>query len=414
MDDDVSIAVEQVSKKYCKTLRRSMLYGLEDLSRNMIGMRSRCEKLRRDEFWAVAGADFEVKRGESIGLIGPNGSGKTTLLKMINGIFWPDKGAIHVRGRVGALIAVGAGFHPLLTGRENVYVNGAIMGMSKREVDASFESIVDFADIGDFIDTPVKHYSSGMFVRLGFAVAVHAEPDVMLVDEVLAVGDTGFQTKCFRRMGELRDKGTTFVVVSHNMHTVAGFVDWVALLNKGKLERYDDPFEGIRAYSRCFRGEADDQPIEELVGAGEHIQFEEVELSERVIRPGGSFSFELGYRCTEAYENAEIDVAMYTSRDPDLHFQATNHAYGKRVDFEVGEGRLTVTLKALQPQNTLGVIVLAIWDEKRTEQLFWWRVPVEFEGVDHATAKNFLPVEFELCHGGASAASVPPERVAER
>ncbi len=413
MDADTAIAIEHVSKKYCKSLRRSMVYGLEDLGRNMLGFRSRCEVLRKDEFWAVDDASFTVKRGESVGLIGPNGSGKTTLLKMLNGIFWPDKGAIHVRGRVGALIAVGAGFHPLMTGRENVYVNGAIMGMDKRQIDGAFDSIVDFADIGDFIDTPVKHYSSGMFVRLGFAVAVHAEPEVMLVDEVLAVGDTGFQTKCFRRMGELRDKGTTFVVVSHNMHTVAGFVDWVALLNKGHFERHDDVFEGIRAYSRCFREDKDEQPVEQLVTAGAHIRFSDVELSERVIHPGGSFSFALRFEASQTYENAEIDVAVYTSRDPDLHFQATNHAYGRRIDFEAGRGRLRVTLRGLQPNNAIGVIVLAVWDEKRTEQLFWWRVPVEFEGVDHATAKNFLPMDFELEHEGSAVRRTPRERVAE-
>jgi lipopolysaccharide transport system ATP-binding protein len=395
MDRDITICAERVSKKYCKSLRRSMLYGLEDLSRNMLGIRSRGETLRADEFWAVDDVSFEVKRGESVGLIGPNGSGKTTLLKMLNGIFWPDRGRIRVRGRVGALIAVGAGFHPLLTGRENVYVNGAILGMTKAEVDKRFDAIVDFAGIGDFLDTPVKHYSSGMFVRLGFAVAVHAEPGVLLVDEVLAVGDRGFQTKCFQKMGELRKQGTTFLVVSHNMHTVAGFVDWVALLHNGKFKRYDDVFEGIRDYARCFR-EGEEEPVEELVREGKHIRFGSVKLSDRLIRPGGEFSFTLGYECSRDYEDAEIDVAVYAAHDPDLYFQATNHAYGRRIDLRPGAGTLRVTLKGLPIQSSLGRIVLAIWDKGRTEQLFWWRVPVEFDATSHSTGKNFLPVEFEL------------------
>jgi len=186
---DIAITVDHVSKKYCKSLKRSMLYGVTDIGRNTLGLSSHSGNLRKSEFWAVDDVSFEVKKGETLGIIGPNGSGKTTLLKMLNGIFWPDKGKITVKGRVGALIEVGAGFHPLLTGRENIYINAAILGMTKEEVDEKFDDIVEFADIGDFLDTPVKFYSRGMYVRLGFAVAVHCEPDILLVDEVLAVGD---------------------------------------------------------------------------------------------------------------------------------------------------------------------------------------------------------------------------------
>src|SRR3989338_5089706 len=189
MSDDIAIKVENVSKKFCRSLKDSMLYGMTDIGKNLIGLGSNSSVLRKNEFWAVEGISFEIKRGESFGLIGPNGSGKTTLLKMLNGIFWPDKGKITTRGRVGALIAVGAGFHPLLTGRENIYINGAILGINKKEVDEKFDPIVEFADIGNFLDAPVKHYSSGMYVRLGFSIAVHCDPEVLLVDEILAVGD---------------------------------------------------------------------------------------------------------------------------------------------------------------------------------------------------------------------------------
>ncbi|GAH76747.1 unnamed protein product, partial [marine sediment metagenome] len=163
----------------------------------------------------------------------PFGSGKTTLLKLLNGIFWPDKGKISVKGRVGALIQVGAGFHPLLTGRENVYINAAILGMTKKEVDEKFDSIVEFADIGDFIDAPVKYYSSGMFVRLGFAVAVHCELDILLVDEVLAVGDLAFALKCHRKMSEFRLNGGTVVIVSHNMQAIRNMCKKVLWINNG-------------------------------------------------------------------------------------------------------------------------------------------------------------------------------------
>lgn len=233
MDNDIAIKVENVSKKYCKSLKRSMLYGIKDIGRNTLGLSSHSDKLRKDEFWALNDISFEVKKGETLGIIGPNGAGKTTLLKMLNGIFWPDKGKITVRGRVGALIAVGAGFHPMLTGRENVYINAAILGMTKKETDERFDDIVEFADIGDFLDTPVKYYSSGMFVRLGFAIAVHCEPDILLVDEVLAVGDMAFQSKCYKKMSEIRKK-TSIVIVSHSMPTIQNICNRCIVLSKGK------------------------------------------------------------------------------------------------------------------------------------------------------------------------------------
>jgi len=234
---EVAIKVEHVSKKYCKSLKRSMLYGVQDIGRNAIGLSSHSDSLRKNEFWAVDDVSFELKKGETLGIIGPNGSGKTTLLKMLNGIFWPDKGKITVRGRIGALIEVGAGFHPLLTGRENIYVNAAILGMSKQEVDKKFDDIVEFAEIGDFIDSPVKFYSSGMFVRLGFSVAVHCEPDILLVDEVLAVGDLAFALKCHRKISEFRQKSRgTVIIVSHNMQAIRNVCKKVLWLNGGKIK----------------------------------------------------------------------------------------------------------------------------------------------------------------------------------
>ncbi|MFO0752897.1 MAG: ABC transporter ATP-binding protein [Thermodesulfovibrionales bacterium] len=255
MKRDTVIQAEHVSKKYSKSLKKSMLYGIEDIGRNLLGMRSRSGVLRPGEFWSVDDVSFEVKRGETLGLIGPNGSGKTTLLKMLNGIFWPDRGRIRVKGRVGALIAVGAGFHPLLTGRENIYVNGAILGMDRKEVGRKFDSIVEFADIGDFLDTPVKHYSSGMFVRLGFSVAVHCEPDILLVDEVLAVGDTDFQSKCYRRIAELMKKGVVIVLVAHNMETIRHMCGKALFLWKGRVREMGDSDSVVLSYLRLVQQE---------------------------------------------------------------------------------------------------------------------------------------------------------------
>jgi len=191
-------------------------------------------ELKQKEFWAVKDLSFSLKRGESMGIIGPNGSGKSTTLKLLSGILRPERGTYSVKGRLSALIEVGAGFHPDLTGRENVFLNGSILGMTRKEVQSKFADIVDFAGVGEFIDTPVKRYSSGMAVRLGFAVAAFIEPDVLLVDEVLAVGDTEFRNRCHNRMTQMLNKGVTMILVSHNLEEVRNLCDRTMMLFKGE------------------------------------------------------------------------------------------------------------------------------------------------------------------------------------
>ena len=188
--------------------------------------------MRPGEFWALEDVSFELRRSECLGLIGANGAGKTTLLKMLNGLIRPDQGRIEIHGRVGALIALGAGFNPILTGRENIYVNGSVLGLSKREIDEKVDGIIDFAEIWDFIDSPVQSYSSGMQVRLGFAVATALEPDVLLLDEVLAVGDMAFRTKCFQRIGAILDR-CAVIFVSHDAVQVSRICDYCLYLKAG-------------------------------------------------------------------------------------------------------------------------------------------------------------------------------------
>ena len=224
-----------------------MCYGIMDIARNMMALGSHPGELRDKEFWAVDDLSLELKLGEAIGIIGPNGSGKTTVLKMINGIFWPDKGKITVKGRVSPLIEVGAGFHPVLTGRENIYINAAILGMSRREVDSKFDAIVDFADIGDFLDAPVKHYSSGMCVRLGFAIAAHCEPDVLLIDEILAVGDAEFRAKCFEKIAELM-RNCSVIIISHDMAAVARICSRGIVLHAGRQVFAGEADGAVRYY----------------------------------------------------------------------------------------------------------------------------------------------------------------------
>lgn len=233
--DRTVLTIKNISKKFSHRLRSQMFYGFGDIVKNILNI-PLSSSLRKDEFFAVQNVSFDVKKGEAIGLVGLNGSGKSTILKMINGIFMPDVGEIRICGRVGALIEVGAGFHPYLTGKENIYLNGAILGMKKREIDQVFDEIVEFAEVEEFLDTPVKNYSSGMYVRLGFSIASHVKADILLIDEILAVGDFEFQAKCFKKINQLKNSGVTIVLVSHNSDNIKKVCDRGILLHKGKIE----------------------------------------------------------------------------------------------------------------------------------------------------------------------------------
>ena len=291
--DEVLVRVEGVSKKFCRSLKRSLWYGLCDIGAELNPFRTNelqaergselqvdgCKlevpnlqqptfnsgeagplqpatvnpqlspPLRDGEFWAVNDVSFELRRGECLGLIGHNGAGKTTLLKMLNGLIKPDRGRIEMNGRVGALIALGAGFNPILTGRENIYINGSVLGLSKKEIDEKIDDIVNFAEIGEFIDMPVQNYSSGMSVRLGFSIASSLSPDVLILDEVLAVGDTAFRLKCYHRISAIR-KNAAVIFVSHNMSQVARICDKGITLSHGTSYFYGGIEESIAAYNK--------------------------------------------------------------------------------------------------------------------------------------------------------------------
>ncbi len=248
------VTVSGVSKIFCRDLKRSLWYGLRDSIGDILPPLARkpapdgTVTLRRDEFWANQDLNFEVRRGECVGLIGHNGAGKTTVLKMLNGLIKPDSGKIEMRGKIGALIALGAGFNPILSGRENIYVNGAVLGFSKREIDNKFDAITEFAEIGKFISAPVQTYSSGMQVRLGFAIAAAMQPDVLLIDEVLAVGDQQFRMKCITRIAELIREGVAVIFVSHSMIDIQRICTRVIVMGGGKIHLDGDPTKGIASY----------------------------------------------------------------------------------------------------------------------------------------------------------------------
>ena len=242
------IKVEGLSKKFTRDLKRGLLYGTADTARSMLGINYKTDYLRKKEFWALQDINFELKRGEVLGLIGRNGCGKSTLLRLLTGIFPPDKGKITMKGRVGALIAVGAGFHPHMSGRENVYLNGTLLGMNRHEIKKRFEEIVEFAEIGEFIDAPVATYSSGMRVRLGFAIAVHVEPDILLIDEVLSVGDQNFKIKSLNKITDLLES-TAVIFVSHTMPQISRISTQIILMkNSVIVEKSNNINEVISRY----------------------------------------------------------------------------------------------------------------------------------------------------------------------
>ena len=254
---DVAIRVEGVGKRYrigrreaYKTLRDTLAEAAAGPLRAVRSLAGRNGHRRAEgeSFWALRDVSFEVKRGEVVGVIGRNGAGKSTLLKILSRITEPTEGYVDILGRVGSLLEVGTGFHPELTGRENIFLNGAILGMSRADIQRRFDDIVTFAEIEKFIDTPVKRYSSGMYLRLAFAVAAHLEPDILLVDEVLAVGDAAFQKKCLGKMKDVTARGRTVLLVSHNMTAIRSLSSHVALLSGGRLQMYGDRDECISAY----------------------------------------------------------------------------------------------------------------------------------------------------------------------
>ncbi len=311
------VEVHHVSKKYCRNLKRSLRYGMSDLVSEMTARGGSWRgRLRPGEFLAVNDAHFEVRAGECIALLGPNGAGKSTLLKMIAGLFKPDRGRITVRGRLGALIELGTGFNSILSGRENVYVNGAILGLSKREIDAVFDEILDFAEVGHVIDDPVRTYSTGMRLRLGFAVATHMNPQVLLVDEVLAVGDVGFRMKCFNHILKLVESGMALIIVSHAVGQLNRVATRSIVMHKHRVIHDGDFVEGAALYERI---QLEDQPMVNENTGRETCLIDAIEIQPAAdgslqFATGDEISANIVIHSQRCVENARLRVAIESPR----------------------------------------------------------------------------------------------------
>jgi len=347
---------------------------------------------RAEDFWAVRNISFDVPAGSVYGLIGHNGSGKSTLLKMIGGIYRPTEGSITAQGRVASLIELGAGFHPDMSGRENIALNGSILGLSRKEIAEVTGEIIDFSGLAEFINEPVKHYSSGMYVRLGFAVAVHMKPDVLLVDEVLAVGDEEFQRKCFDHLYALRRSGRTIIVVSHGLGQLEGLCDEIAWLEHGELQQRGQAVETIAAYlARVNADEAARNPMvsstrEGDLGARAGDQTVQVLRADIVdvdgsplthAMTGSTFRVRMGITTVGQILGPNVRIALQHESGP-LVAMINNHAIG--VDFSWIEGAHDVEIDIVDNPLLPGRyrVHVDVFDHTGTRLLDNWNDALEF------------------------------------
>ena len=334
MEQQPIIEIKNVGKRYAINHAEGQMGGyvsLRDVIANFFGSplkfikkKAKDFKTKKEAFWALSDVSFSVKKGEVVGIIGRNGSGKSTLLKILSQITPPTTGEIKIMGRVGSLLEVGTGFHPELTGRENMFLNGAILGMGKKEISEKFDKIVEFSGIGQFIDTPVKYYSSGMYVRLAFAVASHMEPDILLLDEVLAVGDLEFQKKCLDRMEQVtKNEGRTILFVSHNMEAVRQLCSTVVLLEKGKVVKVGPTNKIVNEYiNRMFS--TDGKEVILPVKPHSPMSFTKIsmenseEKTTNKINHREDFFINLELETYSDVKNADIFITIKNSRHTDI------------------------------------------------------------------------------------------------
>jgi lipopolysaccharide transport system ATP-binding protein len=332
--------VDDVSKVFCRNFKKSLWYGAQDVARELFCRRGERDSLRADEFWAVKNVSVRIRRGECIGLIGRNGAGKTTLLRMLNGLIKPDAGRITLRGRIAALIALGAGFNPVLTGRENIRINAAILGINRSEIAHKVDEIVEFAEIQDSIDAPVQTYSSGMRVRLGFAVATAiAKPDVLLLDEVLAVGDRPFRVKCYNVIEQLT-RDSAVVLVSHSMPDIERVCSSVVLFDKGRIAFSGDTSEGIERYN------ATTTDSEAFIKCADGYALHEFEISPGTIAHRDALSFQARFTAPIAQEGAIARVLLLDNTDSVVaEWRSTNH--DKRYSIQPGRNVISERIEGV-------------------------------------------------------------------
>lgn len=362
---DTVISVQDLSKRFrigakessADSLLQSIAQSLSAPFRNYKNLKKLTRFDQEDEtvFWALRDINFEVKEGQVLGIIGHNGAGKSTLLKILSRITEPTSGEVRLNGRVSSLLEVGTGFHPDLTGRENVFMNGTILGMTKKEIDRKFDEIVAFSGVEQYIDTPVKFYSSGMKVRLGFAVAAHLEPEILIVDEVLSVGDIGFQRKCIGKMNEVAGSGRTVLFVSHNMAAVENLCTTGLLLDHGKTIFLGSVRDTVRQYISLFRPQTRDGFLSGQIkrtgsGSAQIVSFW-LEDKDRnpvdLIKTGDVVHLNFKVNATKALERVDIGFSVHREEDDQLLFILYSSYTGKAFQLEAGENNIHCAIASL-------------------------------------------------------------------
>lgn len=373
------MAIIEFNNIWKKFKRGEKLNSLRDFIPNIFRKALRPNNgngLKQEEFWALQDVSFEVKKGEVVGIIGANGAGKSTTLKLLSGIIAPNKGEIKIQGKLSALIEVTAGFHPELTGRENVYLNGTILGMKKKEIDANFDEIVEFSGLKEFIDTPVKRYSSGMFSRLGFSVAAHMDPDILLVDEVLSVGDIAFQAKCAQKMRQLLNSGATIVLVSHNLSLIQSLCQRTILLNKGQILKEGGTEEVIPYYEDIVYRQREEEIRKKSTSADYRVKInadQPVKISGLTVFDGKStpkesfaagehISLRIEFETKEKIENPVFALEIIRA-DGLLCCSSDTRNTGFFLNKIEGKGAITVSLGALNLAPGVYIPKISLWEK---------------------------------------------------
>ncbi len=345
---EVILDVQNVWKIYCRQLKRAMWYGVCDLGKEMIGTgKNRTyQDLRAGEFFSVRDASFQVRRGECVAMIGPNGAGKSTMLKMINGLVKPDAGRIAIKGKIGALIELGTGFNPVLSGRENIYINAAVLGMKKQEVDKLFDSIVEFAELGHVINDPIKTYSSGMRVRLGFSIAANLRPQLLLMDEVLAVGDVGFRMKCFAHLRKLVDQGVSIILVTHAVGMLQRVATRSIVFSQGKIVHDGDLETGCTVYEETMGAsdrvsEKRKERTDQLARVDSVMVVDQSGCQRKEFQTGETVNLQIGLACRQRVPNARLVVALCSPVHGTISSVSTPY---QDVTFDLDTGGRMVTL----------------------------------------------------------------------
>jgi lipopolysaccharide transport system ATP-binding protein len=377
------VVFEDVSK--CFNVRHEGPLSFQSVLLNLLHFRLRQPRQRH---WVLRNISFAAEQGELLGIIGVNGSGKSTTLKLISRIVEPTSGRIEVNGRLSALLELGAGFHPDLTGRENIYLNGSIMGISRAEIDRRFADIVRFADLESSIDMPVRHYSSGMYMRLGFSVAIHADPEILLVDEVLAVGDHAFQVKCLRKVAELKEQGVTILFVSHDMDAVGELCSRVIWLDGGGVRAQGDPECVVEQYLRGFADGELEHPHKankltrgQRWGTGEielqEVQFLDAQGNEKhCYKTGEPLQVRMHYFARKRVKNPVFGMAFHSSQGAWINGSNTDTS-GYHINWVEGHGSVTYHLDSLPLLEGSYLFTATAYD-------FGGRVPQAYDHLDKA------------------------------